>query len=154
MGLVATGSSIGAVIFPIVLERLIPQVGFGWAVRALALIQLVTCGIACAVMKSRLPPRKAGPLVEPRAFLQTSYTLFAVGGFLAFWGLYTPFFYSTSFLQTVDGPANLTPYVLSMMNVSPLFYLTDVRPRLSSGEFYQTLSPIRLDRLTFSSQLS
>jgi predicted MFS family arabinose efflux permease len=119
LGIVASGSSVGAVIYPIAVEKLIPQIGFGWAVRTVALIQVVTLAISNIIMKSRLPPRKAGPLIEPKAFLQPSYTLYTIGAFLAFWGLYTPFFYSTSYAEKVKAPANITPYVLSMMNVHP-----------------------------------
>ena len=117
IGIVASGSSVGAVIYPIVLEKLIPQIGFGWAVRAVALIQLSTLAISNVLMKSRLPPRKAGPLVEPKAFKQVSYTLYVVGAFLVFWGVYTPFFYATSYAEKVNAPENLTPYILAMMNV-------------------------------------
>ena len=77
------------------MEKLIPQIGFAWAVRVVALIQIFTLTIPNILMQSRLPPRKAGPLVEPKAFLQPSYSLYTIGAFLAFWGLYTPFFYAT-----------------------------------------------------------
>ena len=117
LGLVASGSSVGAVIYPIALEKLIPLVGFGWAVRVLALIQGVTLLAANLTMKSRLPPRKAGPLIELRAFLQPSFTLFAIGAYLAFWGLYTPFFYATSYAEKVNAPPEFAPYVLPIMNV-------------------------------------
>lgn len=126
LGLVASGSSVGAVIYPIAVEKLIPQIGFEWAVRVVALIQIFTLAIANIVMKSRLPPRKAGPLVEPKAFLQPSYTLYTIGAFLAFWGLYTPFFYATSYAAKVNAPANVAPYVLSMMNVSPSHQLREL----------------------------
>lgn len=121
MGIVASGSSVGAVVYPIVLQKLIPQIGFGWSVRIVALIQIVTLAISNLVMKSRLPPRKAGPLVEPKAFLQPSYTLYTIGAFLAFWGLYTPLFYSTSYAVKVNAPSNVEPYILPMMNVPPFW---------------------------------
>ena len=117
VGIVASGSSVGAVIYPIVLEKLIPQIGFGWAVRATALLQASTLLISNVVMKSRLPPRKAGPFAEPKAFKQASYALYAIGGFFVFWGVYTPFFYAASYAEKVNTPANLRPYVLSLMNV-------------------------------------
>jgi hypothetical protein len=117
LGIVASGSSVGAVIYPITLEKLIPQIGFGWSVRVIALIMIVTLAVSNFTLKSRLPPRKAGPLVEPKAFLQPSYSWFTVGAFLAFWGLYTPFFYSTSYTQRIGAPENVSLYVLSMMNV-------------------------------------
>jgi MFS family permease len=117
IGIVASGSSVGGVIYPIVIGRLIPQIGFGWTVRVVALLQLVTLIIAVIVMKSRLPPRKAGPLVEPKTFLQPSYTLYTIGAFLAFWGLYTPFFYSPLYAEKIHAPTNVSVYLLSMMNV-------------------------------------
>jgi MFS family permease len=36
LGVVASGSSLGGVIFPIMVEWLVPQVGFGWAMRICA----------------------------------------------------------------------------------------------------------------------
>jgi MFS family permease len=118
IGIVASGSSIGAVILPIVLAQLIPRIGFGWAVRVVALIQGCTLLVAILTLQSRLPPRKSGPWVEPKAFLQKSYTLFIVGSFLAFWGIYTPFFYATAYLESVGAPKNVTDYILAIMNVS------------------------------------
>jgi len=144
LGIVASGSSVGAVIMPITLEKLIPRIGFGWAVRVIALIQLFTLLIPNMFMQSRLPPRIAGPLVDMKAWKQPSYTIYAWGVFLAFWGLYTPFFYATSYATKVGAPENLAPYILAMMNVpKPPLYLvvcneTDFRrPRCSVG-----LSPI------------
>jgi MFS family permease len=87
----------------------------------IALIQGITLLVANFIMKSRLPPRKAGPLIEPSAFLQPSYSLYTTGAFLAFWGIYTPFFYSTSFTQKLGAPENITQYVLSMMNAASVF---------------------------------
>jgi len=104
---------------------LIPRIGFAWAVRAVALIQLITLAIAIITLRSRLPPRKSGPLVEPTAFKQKSYTLFIAGSFLAFWGIYTPFFYATSFVSGVGAPENVTTYILAIMNVISRTYLTD-----------------------------
>jgi predicted MFS family arabinose efflux permease len=117
LGIVASGSSVGAVIYPITLEKLIPQIGFAWSVRTIALIMIATLAISNLTLRSRLPPRKAGPLIEPKAFLQPSYSLYTVGAFLAFWGLYTPFFYSTSYMQKIGAPENVSLYVLSLMNV-------------------------------------
>jgi nitrate/nitrite transporter NarK len=140
LGIVASGSSIGAVIYPIAIEKLIPQIGFGWTVRVVALIQLATLVISNIVMKSRLPPRKAGPLVEPKAFLQPSYTLFTIGSFLAFWGLYTPFFYSPSYAEKIHAPHNILPYILAMMNVFIRDDCTsDNRAPQCLGEYYPIL---------------
>jgi hypothetical protein len=109
----------GAVILPITTEKLIPRIGFAWSVRCIALIQFFTLAISVTVMKSRLQPRKAGPLVDPSAFKQVSYTAFTLGLAFAFWGLFIPFFYSTAYVTEVGAPEHLVRYVLAMMNVYP-----------------------------------
>lgn len=39
-GFVAAGSSLGGIIFPIMVQRMLPQVGFGWAMRTAAFLIL------------------------------------------------------------------------------------------------------------------
>lgn len=47
VGLAATGSSIGGVIYPIVFHRLQPTIGFGWATRVIGFIELATLIVPC-----------------------------------------------------------------------------------------------------------
>lgn len=58
LGLVVAGSSIGGVIFPIMLIHLIPQVGFGWAIRICAFVILALLAWANLTLRSRIPPSK------------------------------------------------------------------------------------------------
>ncbi len=57
-GLLSTGSSLGGVIFPIMLNRLIRSVGYGWAMRASAFLILGLLILAIVTVKSRHPPAK------------------------------------------------------------------------------------------------
>lgn len=59
-GLAACGSGVGGVVYPVLFRRLNAAVGFGWAVRVIALVALLTLGFANATM--RLPP--AGLVVQ------------------------------------------------------------------------------------------
>jgi hypothetical protein len=126
--------------------------GFGWTVRVVALIQLVTLAIPNIVMRSRLPPRKAGPLIEPKAFLQPSYTLYTIGAFLIFWGVYTPIVYSALYAEKVNAPANISRYILSIMNV--LDYNAYYRLLLSLDEYYPILLQIWRAQSTFRLSLA
>lgn len=93
LSVAASGSAVGALIFPSIVQYLIPQVGFPWAVRCAAFVALVLCVIANLLLKPYLPPRKAGPMVEWGAFRELPYVLFALGGFLHSYTLYFGFFY-------------------------------------------------------------
>ena len=46
-----------------------------------------------ALARPRLQRRLKGPLVDFSAFLDPVYSLFAVGVFLALWGLYFAYYY-------------------------------------------------------------
>ncbi|MCJ1442327.1 MAG: hypothetical protein MMC23_002821 [Stictis urceolatum] len=117
IGIAASGSATGGMIFPAVIERLLPRIGFAWTVRVIAFIMLFTQCIAYAFLKPRLPPRKTGPLVEWGAFKEPPYALFAVGMFLCFWGLYPAFYYVGEFASNVLGlPESDSIYLLLIMN--------------------------------------
>jgi len=58
---------------------------------------------ALLLMRTRVPPRPSGPLVEWAAFREAPYTLFLCGMFFAFWALYFAFYYIGSYARTVIG---------------------------------------------------
>lgn len=89
----ATGTSWGSLIFPSIVQYLIPQVGFAWAVRCEAFVAVVICVISNLLLRPYLPPRKSGPLLEWDAFKELPYVLFTFGGFLNLYVLFFGFFY-------------------------------------------------------------
>ncbi|KAK1146690.1 hypothetical protein N8T08_002763 [Aspergillus melleus] len=117
MGIVASGSATGGLVFPAVVMRLLPQVGYGWTMRTLGFISLATLTPCLIFLKQRLPPRRSGPLVELSAFKELPYVLFAIGMFLNFWGIYVGFFYIGSFGRNIIGVSQSTSIdVLLVMN--------------------------------------
>ncbi|KAI4209709.1 MAG: hypothetical protein LQ351_007363 [Letrouitia transgressa] len=113
IGIAASGSATGGIIYPVIVRQLLPQIGFAWTVRILGFVMLALQALTLVFMKPRLPPRKTGPLVEWAAFREASYTLFAIGMFLAFWAIYFAFYYIGSFgrnklgLSQMDSVNNL-----------------------------------------------
>lgn len=97
VGICACGSATGGLIFTAMFQQLIPVLGYGWTIRAFALVTTV-CLVACNIIaKPRVPPRTTGPIIELAAFKEMQYTLFTIGIFLAFWGVYFAFYYLSSF---------------------------------------------------------
>ncbi|KAI2627549.1 MFS general substrate transporter [Hypoxylon sp. NC1633] len=97
IGITASGSVTGGLVFPAMARQLLPTAGFGWAVRAIGFVQLATMIFATACTKSRLPPRRSGSLVEWGAFRELEYTFYAAGMFFNFWGLYFAVYYLAAF---------------------------------------------------------
>ena len=103
IGLGASGSATGGLIFPVVVQQLLPKIGFPWTVRVIGFIMLAIHAVTITFSKTRLPPRKTGALVEWKAFKELPYTLFSIGMFLVFWGLYPAFYYIGSFGRNIIG---------------------------------------------------
>lgn len=71
IGVATMGGSLGGVIFPIILRKLYSSLGFGWAIRILALICLVSLALSIFLIKPRFPPRpQEGDHDNPRGNLK------------------------------------------------------------------------------------
>lgn len=92
-GITATGAVSGGLIYPVIVQQLLPKIGFGWTMRVLAFVTVATGALATAFLKTRVPPRRSGPLLELAAFKEVPYVLYCIGMFLNFWGIYFAFFY-------------------------------------------------------------
>lgn len=103
LGLAASGSGTGSILFPLVIEHLQPSIGFPRAVQVQGYIALAFAIIINLLLRPRLPPRKAGPLVEWKAFLEPTYLLFTIGVFLIFFALYFCFFFINTYATSIVG---------------------------------------------------
>ncbi|KAJ7624332.1 MFS general substrate transporter [Mycena polygramma] len=84
MGIVAAGSSMGGLVIPILVQKLIPQIGFQWTTRVLALMLLVTTGILNLCLKRRLPPVKTtGGILNWKAFKYKPFALYTLAVFVS-----------------------------------------------------------------------
>ena len=123
LGLAVVGSSIGGVVFPLLLKNAFASktLGFGWGVRIAGLGNLFFLTIACILIKERLPARR-GPFFVLGAFLQPSYSLLIAGIFFLFWGLFVPFFFVASYaIVKVRMSSNMAFYLLAILNGTSVF---------------------------------
>jgi MFS family permease len=95
-GVLSTGSSLGGVVFPIMLSRLIDTVGYGWAMRTSAFLILALLVVANLTLKSRPMPTRRSSVPKGnmwRPFRELPFVLLLVGLFLVPFGLYLPINY-------------------------------------------------------------
>ncbi|PPQ98970.1 hypothetical protein CVT24_003466 [Panaeolus cyanescens] len=96
MTLVVAGSSIGAVVHPIMLNNLLERLSFRQAVGISAGMITLLLVLACLITRPRLPPPKAKAALFPsirRFYSEPAYTLLSIGGFMLMLGFYFPLFY-------------------------------------------------------------
>lgn len=89
-GMVACGTSVGGVIFPITVRKLLPLVGFSWTMRIIGFIVLFTLSVGMVLVRLRLPPSNVnGGLFNFAIFSNLAYTIYSLNVFIGFIGLYT-----------------------------------------------------------------
>ena len=93
MACAASGGATGGIIFPVVAQQLLPEIGSAWTVRIMAFVISFNSVVAFCIARVRLPPRRYGPLLEWSAFKELPYTLFCVGMFLTSWAVFFAYFY-------------------------------------------------------------
>ncbi|KAF7562117.1 hypothetical protein G7046_g2024 [Stylonectria norvegica] len=122
LGIVASGSSCGGVIFPIMLARLFDRIGFRATMRWTALMIGVMLLIANLLVTTARPAKGlAGrrSLMSVATFKKPTYVLFAAGSFLFFWGLFGPFNYLPLFADDASTKF-IALYTVSIVNAASI----------------------------------
>lgn len=73
VGVASAGTSLGGVIYPIVMHRLLGIIGFAWSVRVMGFIALATLTAPIVVMKMRIRPAKPRAVIDWTAFTDLPY---------------------------------------------------------------------------------
>ncbi|GKT63083.1 monocarboxylate permease-like protein [Colletotrichum tofieldiae] len=115
MGLVIAGSSLGAVVFPIVLSELLDTVGFGWSVRVCGFIMMPILLFSSLTVRARLPPRKSRFFIWT-AFQEPLYLCLVGGVCLMFVGMFVPLFYLPTFGIDHGMRPALASYLVAIIN--------------------------------------
>jgi MFS family permease len=95
VGIASAGSSVGGVVYPIVLHRLlhVADVGFSGAVRTLGFLALATFVLPLAVMRMRVQTPKPRAVVDWSAFVDGPFVVFTLGVLILFLGNAVLIFY-------------------------------------------------------------
>jgi MFS family permease len=123
LGVTAAGSSLGGVLFPIMVEKLVPEVGFGWTMRICAFLILFLMIIANLTITSRIPPHprpvKIMDFISPLAELK--FAVMSIGMFAFFLGLFLPFTFVILEGQDRGVPNHIAIYLVSILNAASIF---------------------------------
>lgn len=122
MGAAVAGSSLGGVIFPIMLSNLLTKtnVGFGWSVRIAGFITIPLLTFTSLTIRARLPPRKTQFfLAEP--FKNPTYILLAGAMFCGMIGMLIPAFLIPTYAISRGVDETLASYLAAVLNAASFF---------------------------------
>ncbi|TLD21552.1 hypothetical protein PspLS_08910 [Pyricularia sp. CBS 133598] len=153
------GTGVGSIVFPAVVQLLIPQVGFAWAVRCSALVALIFCSVGVVLLRPREQPqpeqaadaaaddKSSLPLIDLGALRERAFLCLAASSFLFFIALYFGFFYLTVIAQQVAHMSPTTCVALLMINSAVGI---PIRPLagMIADRFPRVLGPVNMFAIT------
>lgn len=135
LGVTIGGSSVGGVIWPVVVHALLqkPNIGFGWTLRIAGFIMIPILVFSCLFSRPPLTPKNNLPASKDNgtktskpawdwsivAKKQTILT--ACGFFFMYFGMFMPFYYTTEYALAQGFSSNLSFYTVSIINGASLF---------------------------------
>ncbi|EPQ54896.1 monocarboxylate permease [Gloeophyllum trabeum ATCC 11539] len=143
IGIAVAGSSVGGIVYPIMLDTLFPRLGFAWTVRILGFMGLGCSSIAVALVSRRPSPGKtpATRWCDCHITKDAPFLLLVLGSFLVCFGIFIPYFYIVSYSAahavSVTRGISRSFYLLSIMNAGGVLgriapaYLSDAVGRFN-----------------------
>lgn len=123
IGLAASGSSLGGVLFPIIVSRMIRQTTFGWTMRTCGFLVLGMGIFAILTVRSRLPPNRTPvslmAFIRPLTEVPMLVTVLAL--FTFFWGMFPIFSFVTVVANGRGMSLELSQYLVSVLNAGSIF---------------------------------
>ncbi|RKK21356.1 hypothetical protein BFJ66_g17030 [Fusarium oxysporum f. sp. cepae] len=122
-GLMATGSSLGGIIFPIMVARLIKDIGYSWTMRICAFLILSLLIIANLTVRAyrRPQPAKFSHNQIKQLFKEPGFVLCLLGFFCFTFGIYVPITYLPVQALEIGIDASITEYLVPILNAGSLF---------------------------------
>lgn len=118
VGVAASASSLGGIIYPITFRQLQPRVGFAWATRVIAFIALGTFFISFVALRDhRATGKEPRSLVDLQAFRELPFMIYILALFVLYAGYFVPLFYIATYASThLHTTSDLAFYLLAVTN--------------------------------------
>ncbi|VTO85370.1 unnamed protein product [Fusarium graminearum] len=130
IGVAMCGSCTGGLVYSGIMRQLIPQLGFAWTMRVIALIQFVSLAFANICLRPRSQSRNSPDWIDWSAFRDSRFNNYALAIFMSLLGLYISIFYVVDFSRSCITP----PFSYQdSLNLLLVFNAANLVGRLGSG---------------------
>lgn len=123
LGVMVAGSSLGGIVMPIILSRLLnsSSLSFGWSVRVIGFLIMPFMLFACVTVTPRLPPRRTRRFWMPELYRDKQFMLFCAAFFFILIGMFTPIFFLPTYALQRGMGATLAGYLPAILNAASTF---------------------------------
>ncbi|KAL4974603.1 major facilitator superfamily domain-containing protein [Aspergillus desertorum] len=120
-GIACTAGGLGGVFFSLIVLYVGPVLGFPWAMRIIGIISAVLCGLACLLLRTRLPPNsKAGMAVDFKALRDKGYGITTLAIWLVEFAAFIPYAYIVSYGLYAKIPTDIAYLLCVFLNVGAI----------------------------------
>ncbi|KAH7563323.1 hypothetical protein BM1_00370 [Bipolaris maydis] len=141
LGIVMSGIAVGAIIYITMFNNLVRRTSFGWAIRSLGFVALVTALLSIPALLSGSAwlnkPRKRRALFDKSALHDRLFLMFTLASFTTFLGYNVPYFYIPTYARERLGTDERTALYMLVMAIAGSFF-----GRLSVGFLAHYVGPI------------
>ena len=120
IGVTVCGSSVGGVVFPIMMDRIVQSLGFPWAIRIAAFLNLVLLIIVNFTVKARIQPTPQPVSLREfvRPFSSLSFSLSVAGACLVYLAIFLPYNYVIVQAREAGLSPDIVSYLVPIMNAT------------------------------------
>ncbi|KAK2737805.1 hypothetical protein FQN55_000916 [Onygenales sp. PD_40] len=118
-GIACTAGGLGGVLFPLIVMFAAPVIGFGWALRIIALLSIISLSLACLLIRTRLPLSKEpssavdfGALISDPHYAATTAAVFLVE-----FAVFIPITYISSYAVHMGFNKTLSYALIPILNL-------------------------------------
>jgi MFS family permease len=118
LGITIGGSSIGGVVWPIALRRLLIDIGFPWTMRVAGFIMMPLFILGILTVRPPIAAKSDAPKPKPNVeqMKTVEFGLLAAFQFFAAMGMFIPFFYITSYSISIGQDPDMSFYLVAILN--------------------------------------
>ncbi|KAH8804579.1 major facilitator superfamily domain-containing protein [Xylogone sp. PMI_703] len=121
-GIAALGGAVGGIIYPIVLQALIPRTGWAMATRALGFILAFFCSVSYLLVRKRLPSlNNATANLDLRILKEPIYAVAIAAAFMLECALFIPLTYMSSYATYMGFSDTFGSQLLIAINAGSIF---------------------------------
>lgn len=121
-GIAETGGAVGGLVFPLAMNKMMPELGYGWTIRIIGFIILGLVIGSVLTLRTRLPlNKKAGAAVDFKSLKDPRFAFTCLGTYMLQWGIFIPLNYITTYALSHGVNETLAYQILPFLAAASIF---------------------------------